>query len=294
MTKRHRIIILLPCGVLVVAALIFLSGPREPSYQGKTLSQWFENQPKDTGAREWWLPIDAVRAMGATALPPLVEWLQYEASPRRQQFDQVLDRIYGFFGLHTQSRASRQCGWAVEAFLYLGPQAEPAIPALVRLMNDYKRPVIARRAAWALGCVRTEKALPPLMAVLTNEHHHAHTTVIDVIGYLGTNAGPAIPTLLRYLEDPDPKKADEAAQSLGAISLQPALVVAALARHLEDRNMERRPSAVRALSRFGREAQPAVPALLRILNDTDWNLRELATNAIQAVAPEALTNASPK
>ena len=79
MPKRRLILGILALGFL--AALIFVfTRPREPSYQGRSLSQWMdiyhqESEPTDFTAEE---ARTAMRHIGTNGIPLLVAWMQYE------------------------------------------------------------------------------------------------------------------------------------------------------------------------------------------------------------------------
>ena len=144
----------------VLAALVWL-GEKEPAYEGKKLSEWVKaigtigsGEGRDRGRME---AEKAVRHIGTNALPWLLKWIRYEKPAwkvkwggkmyfRVGKLPPVLQwgilRFFGPFG-------PDQPDWmAVRGFEKLGPQASPAIPELVRLMNDTNKPAISRQA-WA-------------------------------------------------------------------------------------------------------------------------------------------------
>src|SRR4051812_44172757 len=93
-------------------------GP-EPWYKGKPLRDWatstlgcFNGRPTDS-ARE---AMEAVRAIGAAAIPHLLAWLQ-PSFP-----DPLLP------------------AGATRCFKALGPAAVSAIPELARMLQDFKLP----------------------------------------------------------------------------------------------------------------------------------------------------------
>jgi hypothetical protein len=68
MPKRRHILILFACGAMVVIALAFLAAPHEPSYKGKSLSQWLESyDPEDLTASA--PATEAIHHIGTNALP---------------------------------------------------------------------------------------------------------------------------------------------------------------------------------------------------------------------------------
>ena len=78
MAKRRKRVILLACGVLALGLLWQVLRDREPSYQGRTLSEWVEQ----VGPAYLWNDSDeevkAVRAIGTNAIPTILKWIRYE------------------------------------------------------------------------------------------------------------------------------------------------------------------------------------------------------------------------
>ena len=293
MTKRRTILIHLACGVLAVALYAILSGPREPSYQGRSLSQWLEvwsNTDKADPTNQ--MVREAMDAIGAKAIPSLLAWLSCEETPLKKKVNDIAIRIGEPFGWGPMFSDNRQM-CAQVGFLHLGPQGRTAIPELVRLLNNPRATQTANAAAYALACVGTEGTIPPLLSVLTNPQHPAHSLAPMRISLMGTNALPLIPALVQCLQETNAETAAFAATTLGYLRLEPDLVVPALATSLRDARVRVRQSAGNALRRFGAESRAAVPALLGARNDPDPSVRELATRALFNLDPQALTNTLP-
>ena len=130
---RRRRILLLLAGCALVAFVLILLWPceREPSYQGKSLSEWLflyvaqngQDTPQAASATV------AVQGIGTNALPFLLEWLEYEPSVFTIQSYRVLG---GVFKTRTHCWSANRkvilAGAASEAFEALGPEARAAIP----------------------------------------------------------------------------------------------------------------------------------------------------------------------
>jgi hypothetical protein len=293
---RRILLILAVCVVaLVVAALVWPRGEREPVYQGKTLSEWLRNYRQPVGAMKPVISSEAayaVRHIGTNGLPFLVKWIQadqnipkwkellfvaaYRSNLKSRARGEVLELVAG-----SQLRAGR----AFEGFEILGEIASPAIPDLVQIAKAGKQGS-AELAISALAYLGKD-ALPPLLALATNKVPGADPLpAIGKMGYLGTNAHPAVLFLIQRLEDPE--KAAGAADILGRLGVESDRSVPALTRCLQSTNQDVRLFGVKGLGKFGEQARPALPEVLKVLNDSAEDVRITATNAVRLIAPELL------
>ncbi|MEZ5944136.1 MAG: HEAT repeat domain-containing protein [Planctomycetaceae bacterium] len=121
--------IVIPVVMLVIAAVVWalFAGPGEPTYNGKSLSQWLdEHRPTPAG------PVvltdeaeQAVREIGPEAVPFLLDWVQRPDAPGTQSLR------YGVGIPIPLNDVWRER--AIYGFRALGDAAEPAIPQLVEL-----------------------------------------------------------------------------------------------------------------------------------------------------------------
>src|SRR5574341_871237 len=83
--RRRRALLLVFSLVAVVALLLYLVYPAEPSYQGKTVSEWFRGEER---------PLKAFEAIGDPAVHFLVKKSR-GPSEFQQAFDRLLVRLPG-------------------------------------------------------------------------------------------------------------------------------------------------------------------------------------------------------
>ena len=155
-------------GLLLAAITVILvanSGPREPVHAGKKLSVWLGELSAMTFPRECdpdTRPAQAVRAIGTNAIP----WLLHELSARRGgalkwRLNQLLGRQtlikFRFEDSHPPLRR------AVMGFAALGPIAEPAIPSLLKLIEEGGPGYTATALAYV-----GPPAIPALQQCVTN------------------------------------------------------------------------------------------------------------------------------
>src|SRR5260221_308103 len=196
--QKRRLYLLLIGLVVVVGlflALAFPSREREPEYGGKRLSEWVmrlpwtpENEPSEAE--------DAIRSIGTNAIPYLLDWIRYYPSDWRRSLD---DKFFQFTYLLGRARILQdqkemRAIAAMWAFKVFSAEADQSMPALANLLNSSKAKKIQIRAAGALGFCG-KNALPPLLAVLTNQDVGLRIAAAESIGLLRTNARPAIPAM---------------------------------------------------------------------------------------------------
>jgi HEAT repeat protein len=259
MKRRLRavLVIMLTC-LAGLLAWQFLH-PREPVYQGKTLTAWLEqfstNHFTHRGSTADKEAEEAIRQIGENALPVLLELIAAKESAFEKKVAAILPKRW-------QRRLESQQAWyrrtlATAGFVALGPIAKPAVPALMGLASS-ENPDIRRHAVYALG-------------------------------HLGSAAQPAIPLLIERLEDPVEVVRGDAMNGLAGIHLQQELVVPVFIQYAADPEKDSglRYTAIQGLGYFGSQAKAAVPTLLRLLNDSDSNIRLGVTNYLRLVDPEA-------
>jgi HEAT repeat protein len=295
MSRTRSIVFLLAVLVLGTAAARYIRSQREPTYQGKRLSQWLAASchagpnSADGQARA----CEAVRAIGKRAIPRLLEMLQTKDSPLKLTLMRLHQKQSLVKIAFTPDYISRRV--ATEGFWALGPQAKDALPQLVRLFHDTN---IACDAACAMARIGPE-SVGILREGLTNLNDQIRVASANGLAYAGSNAWVAVPDLVARLKDTSSEVRLTAEVALGGFAKQPEVVVPALVEILDGSTHstrglvadELRRYAAEALGRFGQHATSAVPALLRALSDTnvDQASRDLHVqaiiNALRAIDP---------
>jgi HEAT repeat protein len=275
----------------VVVLVVRLLCPGEPFYQGKPLTFWLGgdfpdnmevgldsgNQAEREQARV------AVQAMGNTALPYMVQMIAEKPWapewPTRSSWSRQLLRKSGFEKKLeiSRTRAYHRRRLAEAGFEVLRADAAPAVPALIRLLEDPSEDV--------------------------------RGTAATCLGHVGAGAREAVPALLAHLDDVKCTEYDKAVRrDFGIVptederlinaDLVAARVERALARIPHNPAMEvpslieflRKPAdgsvfyrTLLRLAKAREEAESAVPAIVPLLNHRDWRVRNAATNALTAI-----------
>ena len=185
------------------------------------------------------------------------------------------------------------------AFKVLGASAKPAIPSLVKLLNNGEPPGIA---AYELTQIDPEAAAMALSQALTNKTYGVRCAAANNLLYVGTNAVIAVPNLILCLKveslenlaagpfdtDAAPLRSFAAA-ALSKIDKNPEIVVPALIERLQqDKSTIVRVRAAQALGGLGKSAQAAIPALTQATQDADSHVSHEATAALKKIQSQSL------
>jgi HEAT repeat protein len=251
-----------------IGVIIFLVQRTEPRYGGRSLSQWLTvSRATGISPERRAESAAAIRHIGATGLPWLLEWATQEPS------SPVKSRVRTFLGNHPRLPAPTALRkWAEPTqdqtkanearlgFLILGPDAAPAIPELVRIAINGTN---VGSATWSVASLANigPQPLPTLIAIAANTNAIGRLATIHEIGNLGTNARPALPLLVKWLDDVQSQAASYAAGALGELRLDPATSVPALTKCLQNADPQLRRAATFGLGRFGSDAKSAIPAV---------------------------------
>jgi hypothetical protein len=297
MRKRRKPLWFFACLAAALAVIVLLGYDSEPSYQGRSFTQWCELHAKLAQAEgreaEAAQAARAIRLIGTNGLPLLMKSLHY--SSLGLHLRQLADRLPA--GL-SQGRILRLTLLkeridATAVFAILGPQASPAVPELAALMCSTNNPDLASEAAYCLAVIGKD-GLPPLVEALSQPRLPCcRYAAFELSRYdpavFGTNLLQAVPVLAQRAADNDPDLARFAIRALGRINADPQNTVPALIIALHSTNDFVRFDAARSLMEVGPPARAAVPALLQCLTDPDWAIRSMASNALHSIASESLS-----
>lgn len=304
--------ILLVCGLIGLGFAwgLFAKREPEPSYQGRTLSEWYaqwvksvEHEDDAELTAQCAEATVAIRQIGTNALPTLLNQLKRQASPSpvRAVLWALVNRLpHSISHSHiVSSLLDENKVGPGGTFMILGPQAAPAVPELTGFLVATNTPSLIHSAVYCLAAIGDE-GLPPLLTALADPQHPARYEVAYWLGVgshfpFGTKLSQAVPLLAQCVTAADPLLTETAVKALGHIHQEPQVAIPVLANCLTSTNFQGylmiRFKAGMSLASFG---QVAVAPLETALNHSDETVRRIATNSLQLIAQEVLTNAPPQ
>lgn len=296
MKRRHIILILV--FLALIGGIAWLVRPaQEPQYQGKNLSDWLEPWT-GMGVISNGAMAEVVLAVGTSAIPFYLDCLNTKDSPLRDKainllHKQSLIRFRCYTGVER-----RTMGWA--GFVCLGPEAAPAMPALLRILAETNSPGMQWIVIRILGSIGPA-AVPALLRILADNHNPGRQAIAaQSLESIGPAAEAAVPALIQNLNAAGTNGflGRASINALAQIHRQPALVVAVLRQQLQSKGPNHQQTywidAMAALGEFGPEAKTAIPDLLPFLNDSSEYIRSAATNALLKIDPAAAAEAGVK
>ncbi len=251
--NHTSVLLLLSLCVVVISCFGDLVHAAEPTYEGRTLSDWLKDLSNTPAGRKYAPAARAFREMGTNAVPFLL--MRLEADRR--------DKV----GIPSESEL------VVNAFREIGPLASNAVPKLSELLLKESS------SAWAAHALVAIHAEAPVVALLSRTKSMMRRSAI--IALASRSVGKeAVPPLIALLGDADSETRHIAAWVLGQIGKEETLTLPALVRAVDDPHFWVRHNAVQALGNFESQATVVYPTLLRALTDTNAHVRGSAAGSL--------------
>jgi HEAT repeat protein len=256
---------------------IFLATPRQPRYQGRTLSEWLVDLSSGNYQTQRLARV-AIQEMGPAAVPFLTNSLaQRNAISIRMYRKNFLPRkitawSHRIIKWQTPMMESRNAAIALQS---LGPEASNAIPALVAAAGDPSW-TVAQAAAGALAAMGSN-AVPALDQRLSKASPAELPWLLQSAMALGTNAAPLAPKLAPLLETPLWGSAAAALAGCGAAA------VPIVTDRLATTNQELQIRALHVFGNMGTKAVAATNAIVPLTMSTNANVRYAAFTALSAM-----------
>ncbi len=296
---KRRIIVLGSLMVCIAAALIiFLYPDREPTYQGRTLSEWLDAPYRKNNVK-WWPGQEATRAavrtMGTNAVPFLIKRFRHppdrkaelDKSPLKERF------YYGLWKLRLGCIAERYYDpfWFERlnqtrlAFTALRPCAKDVVPQLIEIYHRRKEDRLLVLHAFAL--LGAPEAVPFLLTQAPDTNAMVRYLVFTALGETKTDAQTVVPVLLNGLSEAETNARASAAQALNKFGPELHSAIPLLLAHTGNTDPFVRRTVLSALGGVSNRVERILPALLDGLEDPDGTVRASAADALKTLGPLA-------
>jgi len=279
-TKRIFFFIALVLALGGVSLLLF---PREPSYQGRSLSSWLQ-QCYDTPLNETQRLSEAqaaVRAIGAKkSVPVLLKLVETKEDPVSTWLIGQREKLRIDF-LHWRSAEDwQQLG--IAGFEALETNAAPAVAELTKLLNDKQHAFVAVRCLVAVG----PPAEPSVSQALTNQSVQVRYFATQQFAWVTDNDEVYLAKMRECLEDPDGSVRFAAVQGIGLQTQAPDLAIPLLLEALRDKQDTVYSWAAKFLANFGTNAMRAFPDLSNAVEHGNPNTVNQALKTLVVIAPD--------
>ncbi len=173
----------------------------------------------------------------------------------------------------------------LDALEEMGPQAAPAIGAVIRALDDPDMFVrwAAARTIGRIGPVDVADSVPALARLLRRQDVDVELTVAGVLARFGPAARAAVPALSGAAGRGDAETRVAALRALRAIGHDSREAIPAATAALADDDARVRRAAAEMLGSMGPLARSAVSALRDVLHDPEADVRTAASDAILSI-----------
>ncbi len=264
--------------------------PHEQAYRGKPLSRWLleEREASNRGTVSEAEIESGVRALGTNALPTLIRLASTRLSGWRPIVGMLArEQEMAFLHLPRQDEKHQTAAWALKI---LGPQAEPAVPALIGLLKD-RNTEVRRNAAQCLAGMGAagQEAVPGLLAVLSRssgtnwEVLNLRREAIRALREMGPAARSAIPQLAASANDPAASAYLKAEAELALLRIKGESLLPFIERLADTSNTAKWRVTAWLVTSLGTNAEPAIPFLIKAMSVTNASIQLQAIGSLGAI-----------
>jgi hypothetical protein len=306
--RGRRRILATMLGLAFLAALAYWAVRPEPArYQGKTTAGWLQEfslartktkyrilVPLRNGQIAWQINENslasdpsaiALRRLGTNAAAYLGKRIERSLNPFNQEYTRLYLRTPRSLSRVLPHPYSAEEEVIASALEVLGPEATPAVPALIQSLS---RGTAYQRFVY-LQCLHllhfSRQDIDPALEALAA--HREFPDAVNVISILHVHTATAARVLLQAISGTNSIAAAQAWTETPHFSEHAGILLPAITAVLAQEEADAQIKALHVLQAFGSEALPAVPALVRSLQNTNEEVRYESARAFEAMGTNA-------
>ncbi len=188
---------------------------------------------------------------------------------------------------------------AIRTLSWMGPAAKPAVPKLITMLQDEKRPEGVRIQVLIAFCqlgATARAATPTLLKLAKGSNVDQAIMAVSTLAHVAKDEDAPVPVLLELLKHPNASMRSRAAAALGRLGKQPEVVVPAILELLKRDKAkpakgkdDTRDLILGGLCYFGPRAKPALPIILEILSkeEDDFMIVTRCLRLLETIGPDA-------
>ncbi len=280
----RRKLLLVSCVLAAAMGMaLFLSlRSGEPSYHGRTLTDWLEQYSSMKSSPEQDREAKAaVRAMNTgKVIPRLLEMVAAEDGTVRSWLLQKReDWNIPYLNLRSADEINH---WGLNGFIILGTNGASAVPTLSKWLDESNRAVPAVSCLGAIG----DPAEAPVCRALTNADPEVRGCAAKNLACVTRDMNLYLRLMSNALADPVAGVRSSAVHALGQQTGDPEEVIPILTAVLEDPSEEVAIDAFQSLRLFGTNALKAFSAITNIIENGDQIRVDMAMDLLTHIAPD--------
>lgn len=299
----RRLLLWVALPVLLVALAVWSWTPREPTWDGRSLSEWLKDleparmkSPSAVDEQNAAAARRAIQGMGTNCLPFLLRRIESQnptpLEKRLIKFEDLLAKEYVTIPwTRTQTRVEVRVADAFYAVQALGHEAAPAVPELQRWMCS-SNANIAYTAAFLLGYIHPE-GTAVLIAASTNRIILSREAVVVMLDGIASKHPQALTALLGMAADPDPWIRGQVGYLLAKRPDEAAVIWPVVNRLLADPDGLVRREVIGGLLRCKGDIRPAESALTSLVADPDPEISKVANRLLVKIKATPATPPPP-
>src|ERR1035438_3913860 len=190
MNRTRWVFVMGLCGIVIAGLMFWPSGPKEPSFDGRSLSSWLDAWSESSNNRTNHATI-AIRAIGSNGVPILLARLSDEESPDTRKFWRIATKVVPRDWDPIDGRITGVVT-AAEAINLLGTEAKSAFPTLTNLLSKRTHCLPAAIALAGIGY----EGVAVLMQALTNQDWGVRHSAAFALEEAGSDLDKVVPALI--------------------------------------------------------------------------------------------------